>query len=45
VSALDEEKDAQFYRDTEAIAFPKLDDAQIGQLDGLGKRVTCPKAS
>lgn len=43
MSVLDEEKDAQFYRDTATIAFPKLDDAQIAQLDGLGKRRTLPK--
>lgn len=30
--------DDQFYRDTESIAFPKLDDRQIAQLDPLGKR-------
>lgn len=34
----DEEKDEQFYRDTEAIAFPKLDDRQLALLEPLGKR-------
>ncbi len=32
------ENDEQFYRDTESIAFPKLDDRQISQLDPLGQR-------
>src|SRR6202023_1398534 len=35
---LDEQKDEQFYRDTESIAFPKLDDHQLSLLEGLGKR-------
>jgi len=30
--------DERFYRDTEAIAFPKLDDRQLGMLEGLGRR-------
>src|SRR4051812_8956210 len=34
----DLEKDEQFYRDTESIAFPKLDDRQMGMLEPLGKR-------
>src|SRR5437867_3578925 len=34
----DEEKDEQFYRDTESIAFPKLDDHQLSLLEPLGKR-------
>src|SRR5438105_3673298 len=34
----DEEKDEQFYRDTESIAFPKLDDPQLSLLEPLGKR-------
>jgi CRP-like cAMP-binding protein len=36
----DEEKDEQFYRDTESIAFPKLDDRQLALLEPLGKRRT-----
>ena len=36
----DEEKDEQFYRDTESIAFPKLDDRQLALLESLGKRRT-----
>src|SRR6266571_4564193 len=36
----DEEKDEQFYRDTESIAFAKLDDRQLALLDPLGKRRT-----
>jgi thioredoxin reductase (NADPH) len=32
------EDDEQFYRDTEAIAFPKLDDRQIAMLAPLGER-------
>ncbi|HSZ80056.1 MAG TPA: cyclic nucleotide-binding domain-containing protein, partial [Chthoniobacterales bacterium] len=32
------EDDEQFYRDTEAIAFPKLDDRQIAMLEPLGER-------
>src|SRR5207253_2299842 len=36
----DEEKDKQFYRDTESIAFVKLDDRQLALLDPLGKRRT-----
>ena len=34
----DADKDAQFYRDTESIAFPKLDDNQLALLEPLGKR-------
>src|SRR6478672_10496363 len=34
----DEEQDEQFYRDTESIAFPKLDDHQFSLLEPLGKR-------
>jgi thioredoxin reductase (NADPH) len=33
-----EDKDEQFYRDTESIAFTKLDDRQLALLDPLGKR-------
>src|SRR5207244_1432615 len=35
-----EEKDEQFYRDTEAIAFPKLDDRQLALLEPMAKRRT-----
>src|SRR5271156_4931822 len=31
-------KDEQFYRDTESIAFPKLDDRQLAMLEPLGAR-------
>jgi thioredoxin reductase (NADPH) len=34
----DTEKDEQYYRDTESIAFPKLDDHQLEMLEPLGKR-------
>jgi thioredoxin reductase (NADPH) len=34
----DSEKDEQFYRDTESIAFPKLDDRQLALLEPLGRR-------
>jgi thioredoxin reductase (NADPH) len=36
----DESNDEQFYRDTESIAFPKLDDRQLAMLESLGKRRT-----
>ena len=36
----DEDKDEQFYRDTESIAFPKLDDHQLALLEPRGKRRT-----
>ena len=32
--------DEQFYRDTEAVAFPKIDDRQLAQLEPLGQRRT-----
>ena len=32
------DKDEQFYRDTESIAFPKLDDQQLAMLEPLGAR-------
>jgi thioredoxin reductase (NADPH) len=32
------EEDERFYRDTEAIAFPKLDDRQLSLLEPLGER-------
>jgi thioredoxin reductase (NADPH) len=34
----DEEQDEQFYRDTESIAFPKLNDHQISLLEPLAER-------
>lgn len=34
----DNENDEQFYRDTEAVAFPKLDDRHIAMLAPLGQR-------
>jgi thioredoxin reductase (NADPH) len=34
----DEEQDEQFYRDTESIAFPKLNDQQLSLLQPLGER-------
>jgi thioredoxin reductase (NADPH) len=34
----DEQQDEQFYRDTESIAFPKLDDHQLSLLEPLGNR-------
>jgi thioredoxin reductase (NADPH) len=34
----DNENDEQFYRDTEAIAFPKFDDRQLAMLAPLGQR-------
>ncbi|MGB8169718.1 MAG: FAD-dependent oxidoreductase [Chthoniobacteraceae bacterium] len=34
----DAEKDEQFYRDTQSIAFPKLDDRQLAMLEPLGQR-------
>ncbi len=34
----DEEKHAQFYRDTESVAFAKLDDHQLALLESLGSR-------
>src|ERR1700731_4398083 len=33
-----EQKDEQFYRDTESVAFPKLDDRQLSLLEPLGER-------
>src|ERR1700739_5007755 len=32
------DEDEQFYRDTESIAFPKLDDRQLAMLEPLGAR-------
>lgn len=34
----DAETDEQFYRDTETVAFPKLDDRQLAMLEPLGAR-------
>jgi thioredoxin reductase (NADPH) len=34
----DVDEDEQFYRDTERVAFPKLDDRQLGLLEPLGTR-------
>src|SRR5438270_2104953 len=34
----DELRDEQFYRDTESVAFPKLNDHQLSLLEPLGKR-------
>jgi thioredoxin reductase (NADPH) len=36
----DVDEDEQFYRETERIAFPKLDDGQIAMLEPLGSRRT-----
>jgi thioredoxin reductase (NADPH) len=35
----DDQQDEQFYRDTESIAFPKLDDHQLSLLEPLGQRL------
>ena len=35
----DNEQDEQFYRDTESIAFPKLNDHQLSLLEPLGERL------
>src|SRR5271170_3399717 len=37
---IEHDKDEQFYRDTESIAFPKLDDRQLALLEPLGRRRT-----
>jgi thioredoxin reductase (NADPH) len=34
----EDDKDARFFRDTEAIATPKLDDWQLALLEPLGRR-------
>ena len=34
----DEQRDEQFYRDTESVAFAKLDDHQLSLLESLGER-------
>ena len=33
-----DDKDERFYRDTEAIAFPKMDDWQLALVEPLGHR-------
>lgn len=33
-----QEKDELFYRNTESMAFPKLDDLQLAALEPLGQR-------
>ncbi|HXX40852.1 MAG TPA: cyclic nucleotide-binding domain-containing protein, partial [Chthoniobacterales bacterium] len=38
--ATTDEQDEQFYRDTESVAFPKLDDYQVSLLEPLGQRRT-----
>jgi len=38
--ATTDEQDEQFYRDTESVAFPKLDDYQVSLLEPLGERRT-----
>ena len=38
VHVTDNEQDEQFYRDTESIAFPKLNDHQLSLLEPLGER-------
>jgi thioredoxin reductase (NADPH) len=37
------DEDEQFYRDTESIAFPKLDDRQLAMLEPLGVRRILPR--
>ena len=39
----DLDQDEQFYRDTESIAFPKLDDSQLAMLEPLGSRRIVPR--
>src|ERR1700724_4665535 len=38
MAATTPEEDERFYRDTEAVAFPKLDDHQLSLLEPLGER-------
>jgi thioredoxin reductase (NADPH) len=40
VHVTEEERDEQFYRDTESIAFPKLDDNQLSLLQPIAERRT-----
>jgi len=42
-NATNNDSDEQFYRDTEAIAFPKLDDRQLAMLEPLGRRRVVPR--
>jgi thioredoxin reductase (NADPH) len=37
------DQDEQFYRDTESVAFPKLDDLQLAMLEPLGSRSILPR--
>ena len=39
----DAQQDEQFYRDTEAIAFPKLSDEQLALLEPLGEHRVCKR--
>src|SRR6202035_4722857 len=39
------DKDEQFYRDTESVAFPKLDDRQLAMLEPLGLRRIVPRGA
>jgi thioredoxin reductase (NADPH) len=39
----DQEEDEKFYRDTESIAFPKLNDYQLSLLEPLGQRRVVPR--
>src|SRR5207302_5281515 len=39
----DLDQDEQFYRDTESIAFPKLDDSQLAMIEPLGSRRKVPR--
>jgi len=39
------DQDEQFYRDTESLAHPKLDDRQLAMLEPLGVRPFCGAAS
>jgi thioredoxin reductase (NADPH) len=40
-----EESDQQFYRDTESVAFPKLDDHQLSLLEPLATRSVLPRGT
>jgi thioredoxin reductase (NADPH) len=40
---MSEIEDEQFYRDTESVAFPKLDDRQLAMLERLGTRRIVPR--
>lgn len=43
-SMTEAERDEQFYRDTESVAFAKLDDSQLAALEPLGSRRKVPRA-